>query len=236
MDMVRCREYGDAGILVDILADDSAQRWVTAHSLGAALRCRPPIGFVDVVASFENVFVSFDPLATDHTAVRAAIVAAIEDPPTPQEPRRFIVPVVYGGDYGPDLESVATAMGLRPDGVVHLHLAGQWVVRFVGSPVGAPMMDGPRLPCGVPRLPVPRVRVEPGSVAISGFQSMIYNAPSPGGWRIIGRSPALLFDLKRSPSVIYQPGDTFSFRHIDPEDWNEWRRPLEISESVRGVP
>jgi KipI family sensor histidine kinase inhibitor len=223
---LRFHEYGDAGVLVDVVSESYPERWTAAQSLGEALRQTPPTGFVDVVASYQNVFVSFDPLVTDHRAVEAAIETLMSRDRQQPPARRFVVPVVYGGEFGPDLESVATMLGVSAEAVVDRHLSEDWVVRFVGSPVGAPMLDGPRMPRSIPRLQEPRALVEAGSVAISGFQSMIYNAASPGGWRLIGRTPAALFDLARPPHVPYRPGDTFRFVRIDPGEWERWRRPL----------
>jgi KipI family sensor histidine kinase inhibitor len=220
-------DYGDAGILVDLVADDYEQRWAAAQAVGQALRENPPPGFLDVVASYENVFVGFDPLVTDHAAIRAVVEEMLEHPGQRPAPRRFVVPVVYGGEHGPCLDDVAELVGLTPDEVVELHSSDEWVVRFVGSPVGAPMMDGPRLPRSVPRLATPSARMAPGSVAVSGFQSMVYNAPSPGGWRVVGRTPALMFDLATPPHVVYRPGDRFRFRAIDASAWDDWVRPLE---------
>lgn len=223
---VVCHEYGDAGILVDLTAEGYEERWAHAQLLGAALRHDPPPGFVDVVASYQNVFVSFDPLVTDHEAIREAVDRALHHLGERPEPRRFEVPVLYGGDAGPDLPDVADLCGLTGQQVVDLHTSEDWVVRFVGSPVGAPMMDGPRLPASIPRLARPRARLTPGSVAVSGHQSMVYNAPSPGGWRVIGLTPALLFDLDRPPHVAYRPGDRIRFVPIDADAWDDHRGPL----------
>lgn len=76
------------------------------------------------------------------------------------------------------------------------------------------------MPASVPRLTEPRIRVETGSVALSGFQSMIYNGPSPGGWQIIGRTPLRPFVIDREPHLPYRPGDLIRFRPVD--DWEEW--------------
>jgi allophanate hydrolase subunit 1 len=92
------------------------------------------------------------------------------------------------------------------------------------------MLDGPRLARSIPRLASPRARLGAGSVGVSGFQSIIYNAPSPGGWRIIGRTPAVLFDLDRPPHVAYRPGDRLRFVPIASDDWESWRRPLEVDQ------
>ena len=218
--LLRFHEYGDAGVLVDVLDEDYTNRWTTTQAIGGALRKNPPPGLVDVVASYQNVFVSFDPLVTDHAAVRAAIDSLADGGQPRPAPRRFVIPVVYGGEFGPDLEAVATLLGLSAEEVVERHSGQDWVVRFVGSPVGAPMLDGPRLPRSIPRLREPRARVEAGSVAVSGFQSMVYNAPSPGGWQLIGRTPIALFDLAHPPHVPYRAGDLVRFTRIGPHDWD----------------
>ena len=111
---------------------------------------------------------------------------------------------------------------MSADELVDWHVSAVWTIRFVGSPLGAPMMDGPALPISIPRRASPRGRVEPGSVALSGHQSMVYNAPSPGGWQLIGRTPARLFDLAHPPHVVYQAGDTVTFEGIQSDDWDEW--------------
>jgi KipI family sensor histidine kinase inhibitor len=224
--LLRFHEYGDAGLLVDVLDDDYRTRWAATQAIGGALRESPPAGLVDVVASYQNVFVSFDPLVTDHAAIRTAVEALSRTEQGLAAARRFVVPVVYGGAFGPDLEAVAAVVGLSAEEVVARHTGQDWTVRFVGSPVGAPMLDGPRMPSSIPRLTEPRARVEAGSVAVSGFQSMVYNAPSPGGWQLIGRTPAALFDLAHPPHVPYRAGDLIRFTPISPGDWDHWRRPL----------
>lgn len=224
---VACRQYGDSAVLADVESDDYELRWSVTQAIGQALRTTPPPGFVDIVASYQTAFVSFDPLVTDHQEITAAIERVVDHPPPRPDPRRFTVPVAYGGAAGPDLESTAALLDLTPSEVVELHTSHDWVVRFVGSPLGAPMMDGPRMPLSVPRLAEPRARLEPGSVGLSGFQSIIYNAASPGGWRLIGRTPALLFDLGHPPHVAYRPGDRIRFRALQHSNWDRWRRPLD---------
>jgi KipI family sensor histidine kinase inhibitor len=214
--------YGDAAVLVDVLGGDYESRWSLARALGAAVGATPHHGIVDAVASYQHVFVSFDPLITDHESVCALLSDLAARPYEPLAPRRLIVPVVYGADFGPDLANVARLLGTTEEAVIETHLSAGWTVRFVGSPLGAPLMDGPRLPGSVPRLTEPRTRVEPGSLALSGFQSIIYNAPSPGGWQVIGRTPSKLFDLSHSPHVPYRAGDSIRFRRIEPDEWDDW--------------
>lgn len=222
---VVAHEYGDSGVLFDVVADTYEDRWSVAQAIGAGLRATPPAGFEDVVASYQNVFVAFDPRRTTHDVIVTAVTdLATHVPPRPA-PRVFEIGVLYGGDAGPDLAAVADVCGLTQEQVVTSHSGTPWNVRFVASPIGAPLMDGSTLPVSVPRLATPRHRVEPGSVAVSGKQCVIYNAPSPGGWQIVGRTPAVMFDLATPPHVLYRPGDVLTCTPISSDEWDLWRVP-----------
>lgn len=210
-------DYGDAALLVDVNGADDEQNWAKAHAIGSAMRRHRFV--TDVVATYHHVFVAYDPLATDGAEIHAAITELADTPVMTPASRRLEVPVVYGGSAGPDLEEVAALMDLTPADVIELHSGADWTIRFVGSPVGAPFLEGPRMPASVPRRAEPRIRVEVGSVAISGFQSMIYNAPSPGGWQLIGRTPLRPFAIDRTPHLPYRAGDMIRFVPIAEGDW-----------------
>lgn len=226
-----CHEYGDAAVLVDVVAESYEDRWRATQNLGCALREAGLPGLVDVVATYQNVVVSYDPLAADRESMLDAIAGLGGKPRIARTPSRFVVPVVYGGKSGPDLDEVASELGLDPGAVVELHTASDWTVRFRGSPVAAPFVDGPRLPAPVARRREPRVSVPAGSVAISGYQSTIYSASSPGGWRLIGRTPVALFSLE-TPHVAYLPGDSIRFMPIDASEWSGWHGTL-VAQSSR---
>jgi KipI family sensor histidine kinase inhibitor len=215
---LECREYGDAAVLVDVLGENYEERWSVTQSIGRSLRRDSPPGVLDLVASYQNIVVLFDPLVTDADAIAAAVRRFAHQPRPLRAGKVHEISVVYGGDHGPDLDAVAAELGLESRDVVDLHASTEWMVRFIGSPAGAPMLDGWSVPAGVSRLSQPRGRVEPGSVGVSGPQSTIYNAPSPGGWRLIGRTPQLLFDMDRVPPVSYRPGDRIRF--IPVEGWH----------------
>ena len=222
---VVAHEYGDSGVLFDFVAESYEQRWSVTQAVGAALRAAPPQGFVDLVASYENLFVSFDPRRTSHEAIVTAIESLASHDPASSASRVFEIGVVYGGEFGPDIDAVAQVCELNSADVIGLHSAAPWTIRFVASPIGAPLMDGSALPVSVPRLATPRSRVEPGSVAVSGKQCVIYNAPSPGGWQIVGRTPTLMFDLATPPHVLYRAGDQLRLIPIEAGEWEAWRIP-----------
>ena len=117
----------------------------------------------------------------------------------------------YGGEHGPDLDALAEHAGLSPREAVELHATAEYRVAMLGFAPGFPYLLGldPRL--AMPRLATPRQRVEAGSVGIGGAQAGIYPRPGPGGWRIIGRTDALLFDPARESPSLLAPGDRLRF-------------------------
>jgi KipI family sensor histidine kinase inhibitor len=130
----------------------------------------------------------------------------------PAPPRMHEIRVRYDG---PDLEDVAVACGLSVEQVVDAHARTPWTVAFLGFRAGFPYLVGgdPRLQ--VDRLPTPRPSVPSGSVALASGYTGVYPAPSPGGWRIIGRTDAVLFDPAAAPPSLLAPGDVVRFLAVD---------------------
>lgn len=125
--------------------------------------------------------------------------------------RRVEIPVVYGGNAGPDLQVVAERAGLRAQQVVELHSSVDYVVYFIGFQPGFPYLGGLDERLHTPRRAEPRVSVPRGSVGIGGSQTGIYPLAAPGGWQLIGHTPLSLFDPHQQPPVLLRPGDTVRF-------------------------
>src|SRR5262249_33523724 len=115
------------------------------------------------------------------------------------------------GDDGPDLLEVARLTGLPPEEVVRRHVAATYRVYFLGFLAGFPYLGGLPSELAVPRLAAPRTHVPAGSVALAERQTGIYPVPSPGGWRLIGRTPLRLFDPAANPPALLRPGDRVRF-------------------------
>ena len=221
---LRVDDCGDSGLLVTVTGAGD-RPWHVAREVAAALRSAGPDGLVDVVASYASVFVAFDPLRVSAADLRELVTrrpAGAGLVPS----REFLVPVVYGGEHGEDLDEVAGALGIGADDVVALHTARPWTVRLLGPPAGMPMTDGGPVPRSVPRRADPRTRVPAGSVGLSGHQSVVYPFAMPGGWQLIGATPALLVELDRTPPTAYAPGDALRFVAVDAGSWSYWQRPL----------
>jgi len=127
------------------------------------------------------------------------------------ESRQVEIPVIYGGESGPDLTVVAEHAALTPLQVVELHSSSDYVVFFIGFQPGFPYLGGldPRL--HIPRRAEPRVAVPAGSVGIGGSQTGVYPLASPGGWQLIGQTRTALFDPLQQPPTLLRPGDRVRF-------------------------
>lgn len=125
--------------------------------------------------------------------------------------RAHQIAVEYGGDAGPDLPFLAKQAGLDVSRYINAHMAAEYSVAFLGFQPGFPYLCGLPRRLHVPRRASPRVRVASGSVAIGGGYTGIYPISSPGGWQIIGRTMATVFDPERDPPALFAPGDRVRF-------------------------
>lgn len=232
---IHLADCGDSAIVVKATGGGD-RAWQVVHALADAIEAVRLDGVHGIVPTYDSLLVEFDCSATDHDTVHRALLGAAgrlaENPAPAPSPRRFTVPVVYGGEYGPDLPVVAEQLGLAEQEVVDLHTARDLMVRCLGAPVGAPMMDGPAFPKPVPRLASPRTSVPPGSIAVAGRQAVICPMRSPGGWPLLGRTPLRVLDLGSEPLTPYRPGDTFRFVPITPEEWPDHDGALLAAEAA----
>lgn len=221
--LICCVDCGDSAVVVRSVAADAEQRWATVHALADALDHAVLPGVHGVVPTYDALLVEFDCTRTDHQTIRDAINAALarvrQGEVRQPAARRFVVPVVYGGEHGPDLPRVARELGLTEQEVVDRHTSTPLTVRCLGAPVGAPMLDGPPFPRPVPRLASPRTSVPAGSVAVAGRQAVICSLRSPGGWPLLGRTPLRILDLHGPRLTPYRPGDHIQFVPIAPDEW-----------------
>lgn len=170
-------------------------------------------GLRNLHPGYASVLVDFEPRLLTHADAAALIRDTLDrhqSDPAP-EPRHVDIPVVYGGESGPDLADVASHTGLSLERVIELHAAAEYFVYFVGFSTCFPYLGGLPPQLATPRLSAPRKHVPVGSVAIGGPQAGIYPLASPGGWRLIGRTPLRLFDPGTVPPPLLRMGDRVRF-------------------------
>ena len=124
------------------------------------------------------------------------------------------VPVLYGGDFGPDINFVAEHNGISIEDVIELHTEPLYPVYMMGFSPGFPYLGGLSERLVTPRMQTPRVEIPAGSVGIAEAQTGVYPVASPGGWRLIGRTPLSFFDHMRTPPSLLDAGDFVRFTSL----------------------
>ena len=201
-----------------------------ARALEASRRLREqnPRWLRDAVPAYASLAVFFDCSRIDdsdpHAFVVTALRAILQGPETPGAAIAQIIdiPVCYDLEMAPDLLAAAQELGIGPDELIHRHSAASYTVAMIGFAPGFPYLLGLPDSLALPRLATPRTRVPAGSVAIGGNQTGIYPRESPGGWRLLGRTPLVLFDASRATPSLLTPGDQVRFQRIDAAAFERW--------------
>ncbi|MBT9151823.1 MAG: Kinase A inhibitor [Firmicutes bacterium] len=193
------------------------------HALAGALVALQPRGLREVVPSYRSLMISYDPLVITAPELRAICQGLMKSKAIcrPHQREMLEIPVRYGGELGPDLDQVAEETSLTVEEVVAMHVRRAYAVYMIGFLPGFPYLGGldPRL--SLPRLKVPRTKVPAGSVAIADLQTGVYPLSSPGGWRIIGRTPLRFFNIAESPPSLLRPGQWVRFRSVSGGEYAE---------------
>lgn len=178
-------------------------------------------GIRNLHPAYCSLLIRFDPLKLDHDAVARLVHASLDrlDPLVPPEPRTIEIPVCYGGELGPDLVDVANLHGLTPQGVIELQTSVTYTVYFLGFVPGFAYLGGLPDSLATPRLQSPRKQVPRGSLGIAGNQTGIYPFVTPGGWRLLGRTPLEIFRPDRADMSLLSIGDRVRFTPIPLEQF-----------------
>ncbi len=176
---------------------------------------------LNVHPAYASVLVSFEPRSAELDEIGAYLASRLDQVDEASEPpaRTVEIPVCYGGEYGPDLEEVSRICKLPPEEVVARHVAGEYSVYFLGFAPGFAYLGNIDESIAAPRREEPRPSVPPGSVGINGRQTGIYPLPTPGGWRLIGRTPVRIFDPQRERPSLLAFGDRVKFYAVSPKEF-----------------
>ncbi|QPG26205.1 5-oxoprolinase subunit PxpB [Pantoea sp. SM3640] len=210
MQRARCYLLGERAVVLELeppVSLESQQRiW------GLNQRLQSDAGVLEVILGMNNItLILRDPQQSALDAIERLQRWWEESEAQLPESRLVEIPVIYGGEHGPDLVVVAEHAALTAGQVVELHSSSDYVVFFVGFQPGFPYLGGldPRL--HIPRRAEPRVAVPAGSVGIGGSQTGVYPLASPGGWQLIGQTRTALFDPLQQPPTLLRPGDRVRF-------------------------
>jgi len=220
------RIMGDRALLVELGDDVDPKINNRVRELFVAIKTDPLEGVVETTPSYRSLLLIFDPLKTTLSLLQNRVQQILQtlDPSQLPEPRKVEIPVVYGSEYGPDLEWVAEYHGITPDEAIRLHTAHTYHVYMIGFMPGFPYLGELPESLITPRRETPRTVVPRGSVALAQGQTGIYSTQSPGGWQIIGRTPLTLFDPGKWPPALLEMGDLVKFFAIDEEEMANWEQ------------
>ncbi len=201
----------DGALLVEFseLSDDEANR--AAVTLARRLQ-RPQVE--DAIPAARSLLVVYDALRVGREAIAASVERLAAEPAAAgagSDGRLLRLAVLYDGE---DLAELANRAGLPAAELVRRHAAGHYRVAFIGFAPGFAYLAGLPSELAAPRLTTPRPRVPAGSVAIGGSWTGVYPSVSPGGWRLLGRSSAVLYDAGASPPALLAPGDRVEFEAV----------------------
>jgi inhibitor of KinA len=190
------------------------------------LQSEPVVGVRNLHPAYCSLLVKFDGLRMRHEEVEAILRRYLErlGEVILPEPQRVEIPVCYGGEFGPDLADVCAIQGMTPAQAIELHSSANYLVYFLGFVPGFAYLGELPEALVMPRLATPRKRVSVGSVGIAGNQTGVYPFATPGGWRLLGRTPIKMFRADRDGLSLLSIGDHVRFTPISRERFAELER------------
>jgi inhibitor of KinA len=220
---IRILAAGDRALVIELGDEISPEINHRVRATVAALKKRPVVGMEELVPSYRSILLYYNPLVSDFRRLEREIWDVLGNLVVGRsiEEKTIVIPVCYGGEYGPDLDEVARLVGLSRAEVIKIHSSSSYYVYMLGFTPGFPYLGGlnPRL--FVSRLESPRGKIPAGSVGLAGKQTGVYPIESPGGWRLIGRTPLRLFDPLREPPVLINAGNYVRFQPISAAGYEE---------------
>jgi len=222
---LKFRTMGDRSLLVELGDEISPSVNQRVQELFTAMDMHPVDGVRELVPSYRSLLVIYDPLNISPADLKHTIRDTYRnlDQAELPEPRTIDIPIVYGGEQGPDLESVAQYHHITPQEVIDYHTRPTYRVYMIGFTPGYPYLGEVPDAISTPRRETPRILVPQGSVGIAQKQTGIYSVDSPGGWQIIGWTPVNLFDPQAQPPSLLMMGDRVRFQAISAQDASQWQ-------------
>ena len=204
---------GDQAVVVELGDDISPETNRRVRDLTVAVDAAALAGVYDLMPTYRSLLIYYDPLAISYSGLLEKLenIEKNLNEASLDSPQVVRIPTLYGGEHGPDLEFVARNAGISTDEVVDIHTGADYLIYMMGFSPGFPYLGGLSEKLHTPRLQTPRTEIPAGSVGIAESQTGVYPVASPGGWRLIGRTPVKMFDQNKEPPSLLAAGDYIRF-------------------------
>ena len=222
---IRFIPLGDSAITIEFGSEIDPQINARVIAFATSISDQGWKGILDIVPTYRSVTVHFDPLQWDSAGLISRLKALPRQDKRQTKSQGTIheIPVLYGGKWGPDLEDVAAFAHLQPAEAITLHASIRYRVYMLGFSPGFPYLGLVPKTLAMPRLSTPRTKIPAGSVGIANRQTGIYPTATPGGWRLIGRTPLSLYRQMNTQPFLLRAGDHVQFKPIDPDEYDRLR-------------
>lgn len=212
---------GDCGITVHFGNEINEEINSLATRFASAAERADIPGAVEYIPAFCSVTVIYDPLKTSSKELIKQLKKAQKNSGGENnlKPVLYKIPVCYDDEFAPDMESVEKITGLAKEEIIAIHTGRDYPIYMLGFLPGFAYLGNMDKRIAAPRLETPRVKIPRGSVGIGGNQTGIYPSDSPGGWRLIGKTPVRVYDERKESPILYRAGDRIRFIRITKEEF-----------------
>jgi len=222
-DYVRFQPASDQSLLIYFGEKITLEANEDVRKLLRLLEAEPIAGIRNLHPAYCSLLVKFDPLKWRHEELESKLQGCLDrlEKVKLPEAREVEIPVCYGGEFGPDLDDVAATLEITAERAIELHSSATYLVYFLGFVPGFAYLGELPQELVTQRLPTPRKKVPAGSVGIAGNQTGVYPFETPGGWRLLGRTPLAMFRADRDGLSLLSIGDRVQFVPISRERFLE---------------
>ncbi|MDN5331519.1 MAG: inhibitor of KinA [Tepidanaerobacteraceae bacterium] len=220
---------GDRAIVVEYGDEISEECNAKVLNLCNFMKNSKVDGIISMIPTYRSLLIKYNPLKIDFEKISEYVKAASNEKAGEYafKPKVIEIPVTYGGEFGPDLDFVAEYHKITPEEVIRIHVEPLYRIYMLGFTMGFAYLGGMSEKIATPRLETPREKIEAGSVGIAGSQTGIYPLDSPGGWRLIGKTPVKLYDPKRENPILLEAGNYIKFVRIGPDEFFSIKEEVE---------
>jgi len=221
MQNIKILTAGDASLLVEFGKEINPEINRKIAATVQLMREQHIEGVVDVIPSFCALLINYDPRVIGYEEIKDRIrnLLKVEIKAGDERKKIFEIPVCYGGEFGPDIVTIAEHAGLTEEEVIEIHSSRDYLIYMLGFLPGFCYLGGLDERIFTPRLASPRLKIDAGSVGIGGSQTGIYPLDSPGGWQLMGKTPVKTYDPDREVPILVEAGDYIRFVPIDEEEF-----------------